>query len=290
MIDLHIHSMFSDGELSIESIISDAKYNNLSTISITDHDNIQSAKYIFLKKLYTELAFIPGVELSTETYYFNSKKKIHLLGYGFNCNDYKLNDIILSLYERRANDNRIYIQQLISKYPFVKEEMFENFSYGKYGWISKLILEKISSNLNKEELLTLKNYLNEVKPIYNQYNLKIEEAIQTVKNAGGYTILAHPHQLKLNHNDLDKLILFLISKGLDGIETYHKEVPKSQIRELHNIALKYGLYETGGSDFHSYKSSQCVGIGIPYPENEEFILTKKIIRENKNIGDISGNK
>ena len=116
------------------------------------------------------------------------------------------------------------------------------------------------------------------------------KAIQMIKNAGGYAILAHPHQLNLNSNDLNKLISFLISKGLDGIETYHKEVPKSQIQELHNIALKYGLYETGGSDFHSYRNSQSIGIGNSYPEKEGFSLIKKIIRENKNIGDISGNK
>ena len=94
MMDLHIHSVYSDGKYTIEKIMQNAQYNGVSIISITDHDNIESVKHIIDKLLLEKMLFIPGVELSTESYFFGRKMKVHLLGYGF---DYQNQTLINSL-------------------------------------------------------------------------------------------------------------------------------------------------------------------------------------------------
>lgn len=82
-VDLHIHSIFSDGTLSPEQVVKIAKEKALSTISITDHDEISG--FELASKVGNELGItvIPGVEISAK----KESKSIHLLGYFIESNN-----------------------------------------------------------------------------------------------------------------------------------------------------------------------------------------------------------
>ena len=84
----------------------------------------------------------------------------------------------------------------------------------------------------------------------------------------------------------DRLI-YLRNLGLDGLETYHIESNQNDRNYIHSLALKYDLYETGGSDFHSFKYANGVGdSNIRFPQDYEPLLVKKLIKEKKVLGDI----
>ena len=78
-IDLHTHTIYSDGELTVRENVERAKKIGLDGIAITDHDNIDSWKDIDEIEDFT---VIKGVELST----FHDNESIHLLGYYLNNN------------------------------------------------------------------------------------------------------------------------------------------------------------------------------------------------------------
>lgn len=280
MMDLHIHSKYSDGKYSIEEIVQKAKIKEISTIAITDHDNIESVKHIVDTLLLEKMLFVPGVELSTESFFFGDKMKIHLLGYGFNYKNQNLINSLDNIYCRRANDNKEYIESLTKLFDFINLDMFYNFDYGKYGWIKKLILEYISSYINNDDIEILNDYLISNKPIYHGYNFKIEEAIEMINNAGGYPVIAHPFRLNLDNDKLKILIEYLTNCGLKGIETYHNDSTIEQSKFYHSLAEMYNLLESGGSDFHSDNFE----IVHEHLKTEDNTLVKRLVLEKKVMG------
>ena len=280
MIDLHIHSNFSDGRLSVEEIIKEAIKNNIKVISITDHDNIESANYILENSKNEEIIIIPGVELSAVTYMFGEKLKIHLLGYGYDFKNKRLLDSIAEVYGRRYEDNKKYIDKLIYKLAFMSQDFFTDFDYGKYGWISRMIINQSLPYLTMNQIEELKTYLKVEKPVYNNYNFSIEEAVEIIKMSHGYTSLAHPFHIKLPEDNFRKLIQYLIYLGLDGLETFHNDSTEEERKKLHNDAINYRLYETGGSDFHTYDYDYSIGCDLKLSDCH---LAKRIILEKKDI-------
>lgn len=289
MVDLHIHSSHSDGIFDLKEIIEIAQKSNITYFSVTDHDNIESSKEI-KDILPCGMFYVSGVELSTVSYLYGEKIKVHILGYGYNSENNELNNVISQMYFQRANDNYEYVIKLLERFSFLSTSMFENFDYGKYGWIKKLILNQVSSNLTIENLNKLKEFLNHEKPIYHNYNFKIEEAIQYIKNAGGYPIIAHPFKLDFDETHIKKFIKYLVDCGLSGIEIYHNEMPLEKIALYKYIAQNNSLFESGGSDFHSYVYDSGLGtINTEFNELSPFI--KKLCKEQKFIeGDKNGNK
>ena len=270
MIDLHTHTVHSDGILTVNELVNNAIENNVQIISITDHDTISGLIEYQNMPLKKDILVIPGVEFSTDTYYLGRKTKIHLLGYGYKIKDKRINQVLQKLYIRRFNDNKEYLEDLIKKFSFLNAEYFHNFNYTKYGWLYKNILNHIRTFINEEQLELLKEYLLSNKPIYNKYNESVEDMIKLIHSCHGYSVFAHPQKCDITKKELQTLVMYLRDLGLDG------------------LAIKYDLYETGGSDFHSFKYASGVGDpNIKFPQDYEPLLVKKLIKEKKVLGDIS---
>lgn len=81
----------------------------------------------------------------------------------------------------------------------------------------------------------------------------MQECIAAIKTSGGKVSLAHPYQIGIGDNELDKLVGELAGQGLDAIECYYpKYTPEQQAFYL-RLTEKYHLHRTGGSDFHGEK-------------------------------------
>ena len=91
-----------------------------------------------------------------------------------------------------------------------------------------------------------------------------EKGIAVIRQAGGVAVLAHPHQLKLEGPELEALLQQLISLGLQGIEAHYSRHTAEQTRLYLQLAEKYGLLVTSGSDFHgpSVKPDIQLGSGV----------------------------
>ena len=166
--------------------------------------------------------------------------------------------------------------------------MFIDFDYGKYGWIHKLILKQISGYYGPEQIAILKDYLMDNKPIYHKYNERVEDMISLIHMSRGYAVFAHPQQCNVSSDELHDLVDYLSSLGLDGIETYHVEAVQLMRQKYHELAVKYDLYETGGSDFHNFEEGSQVGDArIDYPVEYEPLLVRRLVKEKKVLGGIS---
>lgn len=91
---------------------------------------------------------------------------------------------------------------------------------------------------------------DEAKAAVDRDEPTLEEGIRWIGDSGGMASLAHPARLPQRGSDLTRLVERLIDVGLQGIEVFHSEHTAADCAEYAEIARRFGLIPTGGSDFH----------------------------------------
>ena len=282
IIDMHTHTNYSDGELLPDELIKLAIEKNIGTLAITDHDTIEGIKKVdrskeIIKK--SGIKIIDGIELSAKA----TKGRIHILGYGIDLNNKELNNkmselkdnsinSVLSLYEQLKKDYNIRF-----RYDDIKELVNANHNLGrpdlaklllKYGYV-ETIAEAFSKYLN--------NSYSKIRGINK--GLKYDECIELITNSGGIPVLAHPKTLELDEKEFLLILKDMISRGLKGIEVYHSIHSKEEMEYYLNIANKYDLLISGGSDFHGRLVKPDIEIGTGKNNNlkiKKLSLLKKL--------------
>lgn len=292
-IDLHIHTNVSDGKYPFKEIIDIAAKNNITTISITDHDNIgaytkENIEYAKSKSI----NLIYGVEISTKI----KKCGIHVLGYNIDLNNKELID---KLYLSR-NSRHIYLKEVATKlnelgYIVNVEELDKIESVTK----AHIAQDIISNPKNEEQLMKefgfipdkgmfIETLMNEGQKAYvEKKTLSPKEASDIIKHAGGKVVLAHPvaytYEDNLTEEDIKKII---DDMNPDGLECFYIYIDKdnkviNDIDKWTRFAKKNNLLMTIGSDFHQDDGIRPVIGLINVLRDEKLPDTDKII-ENLN--------
>jgi hypothetical protein len=268
IIDLHIHSKTcSDGNLSVEDIIEEAKARNIALMSITDHDAIgcqNKAKTLAQKN---GINYIYGVELNitfSHPKFHNGKPiSLDLLGYQFDINNKALTSKLHELAEYREERAAKILEKLNTE--FEKEGLeqltrndlveIQNSADGVLGrpHIADYLIRK---NVVQNRAEAFNKYL--VKCNVPKYPLYLEEASSLLRNAGGIAVLAHPNDpygtslIKLTKSlqEQTDIIEASMLNYLDGIECWHSRLTAETTSHYVKFAKKHGLIMTGGSDCH----------------------------------------
>ena len=263
IIDLHIHTICSDGQKTPFEIIDIARDRKIDTISITDHDTVDAYTdelIEYAKK--NNVNLIPGVEISTR----NNKCGIHVLGYNY---DLKNNNFRNKLAELRNNRHK-YLFDVAKKlnelgYIVNVDELDKVESVTK----AHISLDIIGNEKNHDLLMKefghipsrgefIETIMNEGCSAYvKKETVTPKEASELIKSAGGKVVLAHPVAY-INEDGLtEKEILDIINDmKVDGIESYYVYINKNNekiedIMRWVKFADDNGLFKTIGSDFHN---------------------------------------
>lgn len=279
-VDLHVHTAYSDSNLSIKDLIEYAKKLNLSAVGITDHDTTDGIEEAIKEAENYGIEIVPGVEISA-TFDSSSENEVHILGYYINWQNEELQDKLR--FFRKARVERAYkildkLNSLGLKIDvddvFGSSKDSKNASIGRLH-IARILLQKKSVSSIKE---AFELYLAYGRPAYvPKVMFEVEEAISMIIKAKGIPVLAHPY-LSI-YNDTDALKK-LIKHGIKGIEVFHTKHRKNIEEELILIAEKYGLLITGGSDCHGRldNSGPLLGsVKIPYTYLENLKIYKEKI-------------
>jgi hypothetical protein len=282
-IDLHIHSTASDGTLSPAEILALAQDLNLEAIAITDHDTIEGSKEAIRNGIPPSVKFITGVEISAAPprSFSSSPGSLHILGYGIRLEDPLLNKTLKILQESRRNRNPHIIDRLNSLgFDLSLKEVINDVGEGQIGrphiaqvMVKKKFVKSIAEAFDK--------YLGKGKPAYvDKYRIKCAESIAIIRDAGGIPVLAHPILLDYESNEvLENLVKDLTAMGLMGIEVYYSDNTPAHIAYYSELAKRFELLMTGGTDFHgSIKPNVKMGSGkgdlfVPYELYETLIKT-----------------
>ena len=259
-IDMHIHTTYSDGTLTPDEVITEAMNNNLQAIAITDHDTVKGLKNINLK--YKNLKVINGIELSAKS----SKGRMHILGYGINIYDENLNNKLDEIKTHNINHIISLLEQLKKDYDIVfsYDDLIELFNQNHNLGRPDLARLCVKNNLAVSIQDAFDKYLIEANEKIRGLNKRLtyKECLKLIRDAGGISVLAHPYTLELNEEEFETLLIDMINYGLQGLEIYHSYQSREQREIYYNLAKKYNLFITGGTDFHGdNKPDVSIGSG-----------------------------
>lgn len=267
MKDLHIHTKYSDGEYNEHEIIEQVLKTNVKEFAICDHDTIEGSYKVFneLKKDNRGLAFHSGVELTCRLWEFEKGVNMHLLFRDFDYNNQNLKKIIDNIsYLRRIKIDRMvkYVEEVYQiKIPTDKlqEKIKNTNSFGKphlYSIMCEL------GNFDREKYYNTMDNLNTA-----DLKLSSSETIKILKGSGKI-FLAHPVEIMKEYdydlNKIEQIIKLLKDLGITGVETYHSKQTKELQNALSQIAKKYNLEESMGSDYHGPNVKPNLNIGDIY--------------------------
>ncbi|MDO5568783.1 MAG: PHP domain-containing protein [bacterium] len=274
MIDLHIHTNYSDGSASVIEVLKQANLLCLDTISITDHNTVDSyyeLKHLDIKKYY-QGNIIKGVELYT---HYN-KEIIEILCYDFDLD--KMNKLLKEIYPPIKKRN-IYEYNLIAdkfnklgiRYNInnIKEKFTPDKASSRYLFYQELIkYEENKKHFLYPELINQyfgfarREFFNASSPLYIDITSlypSLEELLLLTKEANALCFIAHIYSYTDNIiNNLDDIIT---NYKIDGIECYYSKFTAEQTTFLLDYCQKHNLLVTGGSDYHG-TSRANVNIGI----------------------------
>ena len=270
-VDMHIHSIESDGTYTPEEIILRAMKNNVVALAITDHDTVAGVKRGREVAQKFQMEFIEGIEVSCN----EEDLEVHVLGYYLNLEDEEFLTELRELEEARDKRNRKIIEKFEKIGIIIDIEELKSFAPGNI--ISRLhfanyLLEK-GVVLSKNEAFD--KYLGKHGIAYvPKENFPPERAVKMIKKNGGFVSLAHPKLITLNDEKLNDLIMRLKECGLDALESQYSSFSKSEKQKYKKLAKKYGLLITGGSDFHG-GNREGVDIGDAGLEYSQLEAIKK---------------
>ncbi|PYG85712.1 hypothetical protein LY28_03272 [Ruminiclostridium sufflavum DSM 19573] len=273
IIDLHVHSIASDGSMSPSELVRHAKESGLSAVALTDHDTVEGIREALEEGERIGLEVIPGLEIST-----NFKPEMHILGYFPNGNKYmNVQKELTAIRKGRDDRNKKIIARLNELGVSITErEIKETASGDTIGrpHFARLLQERGYVRTMQE---AFDKYLGKNGTAYfKRLELEPADGIKLIKNAGGIPVLAHPALLNMSCNELDRLLPELKEYGLAGIEAIYSENTKEETGNLLRLAIRHQLLVTGGSDYHgTYKSGIEIGSGrgnlkIPYELAEKL--------------------
>ncbi len=256
--DLHTHTTFSDGTTTPEKIVILAEKHNLCALAICDHDTIDGVLPALSAAKNTAIEVIPSLELSCE----NNNYEVHILGFFLDYESQLLSGRLKKLRLARIGRMREMVDKL--KAMDVDIDINEVFKLAGEATVGRVHLARVLMTHGYISTLpeAFYKYIGENCPAYvSRFKLTPKDAIKLILEAKGVPVLAHPYSL-----NNDSLIEEFVGYGLLGIEAYYPEHQPSFVKHYENIADKFNLIKTGGSDYHgSIKPRNPLGkIKVPY--------------------------
>ena len=254
--DLHMHTRYSDGELTPQELIDMRAAEGYELLAITDHDGIGGS---VAGSTYAEslgLQFIYGIEFDSEDVL---GKDLHILGYGVDPHDEEFMDTLIYVTEERRIRNEKFRECLNTRgYGITPEEIWKvnNGRYvGKPTFATVMVQKGIVKDV-KEAFDTVfkEKDLKAIKKI----TLPTQKVIEVIHNAGGLAVMAHPMEQRRPDESFEdfkprmyELIDRMVEYGIDGLECFHPSASPEQSELFVAYANEHGLMITRGSDFHS---------------------------------------
>ena len=262
--DLHLHTQFSDGTFTPEELVAHAQEHGLACIALTDHDTVEGCARAAAACATAGLEFITGAELTAE--YLDIE--VHIIGYFLDTQNPALLEKISKFQTVRQNRIREMVAALNQLgIPLQAETVFALAnckSPGRPHVARALVKEKLIGSLDE----AFERFLKKGRPAWvPKTKMSALEGIELIHRAGGLAVMAHP-----GLNRSDEIIPALVAAGLDGIECFHTKHSTVAAERYLEIAEKYHLLVTGGSDCHGFsKKAPLIGtVKLPYEHVEKL--------------------
>ena len=255
-VDLHSHTTASDGTLTPRELVLAAARHGVTVLAITDHDSTDGLADAMALAPTHRMTIVPGLEINCDV----DGAEIHILGYYVDPADERLASRLTRFREERVERAMAMIARLAALGLSIDPER-----------VLELAGPGVVGRPHVAEALVQAGHVAHVDEAFKRYlgpagqafvmrpALDAGEAIDLIHDAGGVAVIAHPG-LGIEESRLERIA----DLGLRGIEIWHPQHGPVAVRRLRALAARYGLLETGGSDFHGPQRGADVG-ELPVP-------------------------
>ena len=274
LIDLHVHTSESDGSDSPFDIVKMASTLKIGAIAITDHDTVSGVSMAKTAGCELNVIVIAGCEISCTSQY----GEVHILGLWMPDKSKKMDEKLDYLQLRRKVRNERLIDLLRENGMPIEMEELKQYALG-----ASIGRPHIASAMVKHEYVRSKNeafanWLGSNGRVFVPLeSYSPMEAVDFLKDIGATSVLAHPMLIKCPELWRENLVEKLASNGLDAIEVYHSEHSQKDERYLLDLANRFHLAISGGSDYHGRGKPEIrLGHGRGSLRVPKFVLDKLI--------------
>ena len=267
--DLHLHTQFSDGTFTPEELAGHGARLGFAALALTDHDSVEGCVRMAAACAAANIELIVGAELTAE----HADTEVHILGYFLDPE----NQVLLKKIGKFQAVRQDRIREMVAALnklgvPLQAESVFALAnckSPGRPHVARALVQEKLIGHLDE----AFEKYLKKGRPAWvPKTKMSALEGVELIHQAGGLAVMAHP-----GLNRTDEIIPDLVAAGLDGIECFHTKHSTTMAERYLEIAEKYHLLVTGGSDCHGFSKKQpLIGtVKLPYEHVKKLYAANK---------------
>ena len=267
-IDLHVHTLASDGSDTPVDVVRMAAELGLRAVAVTDHDTFAGLPEAIGAGARYGVEVVPGVELST----IYDGVEVHVLGYYMDAGHPRLRAMMARATAERNARNETMVQRLHDAgYPVTMDAL-----HAEFPGQTMLGRPHISEYLMRRGYVAsvqdgMKNLLGRGKPFYvARYNIPLEESVETLRAAGGLPVVAHLFKYRYTPEQLTAMVDAAAAAGAVGLEAMYTNYTPEQEQAVRVLAAERGLLCTGGTDYHGARKPDIAlgrGFGnlrVPY--------------------------
>lgn len=253
--DLHVHTTASDGVETPEAVVRAARDAGLAGIAVADHDTTAAVPAALAAGEALGLEVIAGVEVTANAPIY----ECHILGYFVSPTGGPIQERLAALRHARVERAREILRRLREAGLEVSEAEVVRASGPKAVQRSDIARLLVAKGYAAEVRAAMRTYLSKGTAAYVPApSLPPAEAVATIRADGGAAVLAHP-----GITGQDSLLEGLVEAGLVGLEVRHPAHTDEHVAKYEELARRYGLIATEGSDYHGAESKWRIAIG-PY--------------------------
>jgi len=245
--DLHTHSWYSDGHYSPSELVDRAKAQGIRVLALTDHDTTAGIREARDACQTSSIRLIPGVEVSVTW----EKKTIHVIGLGIDPDEEHLQSTLSAMgliRESRAEEmgQRLARQGISGVFEDARK-------IAGVGMVTRTHFAKVLAA--RGHALDVRDvfgrFLTPGKPGYVSTTwAPLEEAVASIRRAGGCAVIAHPLRYRLTRTWLRRLAGEFREMGGQGIEVLSGQPSPGDMQSMRDFAIREQLRGSCGSDFH----------------------------------------
>ena len=268
-IDLHVHTTASDGTLTPRRTVELARKLGLAALAVTDHDTVAGLDEAMAAGRELGVETVPGVEVSAGY----RDQGVHILGYFIDPAAPELTEALEWFRRERERRNEAIVDAMAADgFPLSMDRLSAAFPHAVLGrpHIASLLVQAGCAPSVGDALA---KWLNRGGTYYRpRRRMPLEQAVAAIRAAGGVAVIAHPYQYGWRGDDLAAFVGDCAAAGCRGMECVYSGYGPEQNAELRALAGRFGLAESGGSDFHGERKPHIhLGWGmtgevaVPYP-------------------------
>ncbi len=270
-IDLHTHSLASDGTQTPTDLVRAAKAEGIDVLALTDHDTAEGWAEAVTAAEQNGIELVRGMEISTRL----RGDGVHLLTYLPDAGHPGLTEALQRILDGRSSRVPAILERLRGLGSAITIDNVRRANPGTTATGRPHIadaLVNLGEVIDRDE--AFERFLAEGRPAYvDRYAAPTTEMIGLVEQAGGVSVIAHPWGRHGPDNLAEAELAALAEIGLAGIEVDHEDHDPDTRAELRGIARNLGLVATGSSDHHGAgKLGHGLGCNTTAPEEYERLL------------------